>query len=104
MRSGHGLFDGQEAQAQATTRVRSSHGWHARIRATSWHAHSKVFFLNWDDTQTLLHYKLFPTRKDHVAFMAEQRRATKHLGRMHSHVLTLRSFAREILKPLKGLE
>lgn len=102
MRSGHGLFDGQEAQAQATTRVRSSHGWHARIRATSWHAHSKVFFLNWDDTQTLLHYKL--CLEDHVAFMAEQRRATKHLGRMHSHVLTLRSFAREILKPLKGLE
>ena len=102
MRSGHGLFDGQEAQAQATTRVRSSHGWHARIRATSWHAHSKVFFLNWDDTQTLLHYKL--CLEDHVAFMAEQRRATKHLGRLHSHVLTLRSFAREILKPLKGLE
>lgn len=36
--------------------------------------------------------------------MAEQRRATKHLGRLHAHVLTLRSFAREILKPLKGLE
>ena len=65
---------------------------------------TRSFFLNWDDTQTLLHYKLFPTRKDHVAFMAEQGRATKHLGRMHSHVLTLRSFAREILKPLKGLE
>lgn len=58
MRSGHGLFDGQEAQAQATTRVRFTHGWHARILSTSWHAHSKVFFLNWDDTQTLLHYKL----------------------------------------------
>ena len=36
--------------------------------------------------------------------MAEQGRATKHLGRLHYHVLTLRSFAREILKPLKGLE
>ena len=36
--------------------------------------------------------------------MAEQGRATKHLGRLHSHVLTLRSFAREILEALKGLE
>lgn len=35
--------------------------------------------------------------------MAEQGRATKNLGRLHSHVLTLRSFAREILKPLKDL-
>lgn len=35
--------------------------------------------------------------------MAEQGRATKQLGRLHSHVLTLRSFAREIPKPLKGL-
>ena len=103
MRSGHGLFDGQEAQAQATTRVRFTHGWHARILSTSWHAHSKVFFpelgryTNSSTLQTL-------SRKDHVAFMAEQGRATKHLGRLHSHVLTLRSFAREILKALKGLE
>lgn len=36
--------------------------------------------------------------------MAEQGRATKQLGRLHAHVLTLRSFAREIPKPLKGLE
>ena len=36
--------------------------------------------------------------------MAEQGRATKQLGRLHAHVLTLRSFAREILKALKGLE
>lgn len=33
--------------------------------------------------------------------MAEQGRATKQLGRLHAHVLTLRSFAREIPKPLK---